>query len=740
MKRTIATSILFLSALVGCKSADEPAGSGTTEKVSAALSEHPRDGEHRWGIVPLLRHSDGEHENHGRHGVPTVAADGIDRQGLLGPMLYTPGGAVMTSAANTIYYIWYGTWGTDSAKVILDDFAQSLGGSTYYGINTSYYYQPVGGGQTFIPNSISFGGEYNDAGSLTLNLASGDVSRIVQNTINQGHLPSDPNGIYLVLTASNVTEGSFCSSYCGYHSVQWIAGTPIKYGFVGYVGNCAAGCIAGQGSPNQNASADGMASVLSHEIAETVTDPVPLSGWADAAGLETGDKCRDVHDNTYTTGNGAWANTHLGTRDYYLQDLWIQGVNGMCANALTPTTLACTNGVKDGNETDVDCGGACPACALGQHCGGDNDCHASICLSGTCGSSCPDGHTDGNETDVDCGGTTCSAKCLQGKHCNAGADCDVSAYMCVLNHCTNAFCSDGARDGNESGVDCGGATCSARCGLGQGCHTSQDCAKGVCTFGYCNDYFCNDGSANGDESDVDCGGHTCGPRCALGKHCSVAADCQSGNCQVTNGVGTCAASTCTNGHHDPGERGIDCGGAMCGPCGLGSSCSTEADCYPGFCIFGQCSIIYCGDSVKDMDETDVDCGGRSCSARCQDGKQCNLDQDCANGRCVGGKCLAATCGDQHRNAGESDVDCGGALCVGCQLGKSCTYASDCAIGAGVCLFGHCSLDYCADTVKDGDETDVDCGGPNCRTKCAAGKLCTLGRDCQSLICSGGHCQ
>ena len=43
---------------------------------------------------------------------------------------------------------------------------------------------------------------------------------------------------------------------------------------------------------------------------------------------------------------------------------------------------------------------------------------------------------------------------------------------------------------------------------------------------------CTDGAKNGGETDVDCGG-TCAARCAVGKACAVSADCTSGTCGAT---------------------------------------------------------------------------------------------------------------------------------------------------------------------------------------------------------------
>jgi hypothetical protein len=47
-----------------------------------------------------------------------------------------------------------------------------------------------------------------------------------------------------------------------------------------------------------------------------------------------------------------------------------------------PTT--CESGVRDGLETDVDCGGFCPPCALGQSCVRNADCVSGACNGGTC--------------------------------------------------------------------------------------------------------------------------------------------------------------------------------------------------------------------------------------------------------------------------------------------------------------------------------------------------------------------
>jgi alpha-tubulin suppressor-like RCC1 family protein len=44
----------------------------------------------------------------------------------------------------------------------------------------------------------------------------------------------------------------------------------------------------------------------------------------------------------------------------------------------------CADGVRNGSETDVDCGGSCPKCGPGRACSQDSDCENDVCCSGTC--------------------------------------------------------------------------------------------------------------------------------------------------------------------------------------------------------------------------------------------------------------------------------------------------------------------------------------------------------------------
>ena len=139
-------------------------------------------------------------------------------------------------------------------------------------------------------------------------------------------------------------------------------------------------------------------------------------------------------------------------------------------------------------------------------------------------SDCGDGVKNGLETDVDCGGPAC-APCSANQACAQGSDC--SSRVCANAICQPASCSDAVQNGSETDIDCGGATC-APCNIAKACNAPSDCASNSCIGNVCVGGNCADGQKNGDETDIDCGG-SC-PRCAAGAVCANENDCQTANC------------------------------------------------------------------------------------------------------------------------------------------------------------------------------------------------------------------
>lgn len=237
------------------------------------------------------------------------------------------GGPVMTGTKN-IYYIWYGNWSNNSATTILPAFGDGVGGSPYFNINTTYH----DGSNNAVSNSAMLNGQTSDNYSRGMTLRDSDVQSIVSAAVTSGRLPGDQNGVYFVLTSADVNESSgFCTQYCGWHTHGSIPGlTDVKYAFVGNPDRCPSACEEQTASPNDNAGADGMASIIAHELEEAATDP-DLNAWYDTRGYENADKCAWTFGSTKTASNGSKYNVTFGSRQFLIQQNWVNASGGKCA-------------------------------------------------------------------------------------------------------------------------------------------------------------------------------------------------------------------------------------------------------------------------------------------------------------------------------------------------------------------------------------------------------------------------
>jgi Phosphate-induced protein 1 conserved region len=249
------------------------------------------------------------------------------------------GGPVMHANPVNVYFIWYGNW-TSGPKAsdrqitvsLLDALfgtTRGIGGSSYFKINTTYG-DTIGPASANIALLASTANDY----SRGKQLADSDIQAIVSTAISSRALPKDANGLYFVLTSSDVMETSgFCTKYCGWHTSNLIGGTDIRYAFVGNPDHCPSACEMQAASPNGDSGADGMASIMAHEASEAVTDP-DLNAWYDSAGNESADKCAwKFGPVTGVFGHGAYNQT-FGTYNWLIQMEWENSRGGGCDKAL----------------------------------------------------------------------------------------------------------------------------------------------------------------------------------------------------------------------------------------------------------------------------------------------------------------------------------------------------------------------------------------------------------------------
>lgn len=353
----------------------------------------------------------------------------------------------------------------------------------------------------------------------------------------------------------------------------------------------------------------------------------------------------------------------------------------------------CTDNEKNGVESDVDCGGVtCGTCAVGLKCVAGTDCTSNSCVNGVCSAaSCVNGVLDGTETAIDCGGLDCS-KCAVGGGCLTAADC--ASATCINGTCANPLCS-----------------------------FDEDCARGKCVQGSCEVTSCTDLVVNGDETGVDCGGAVCLP-CAAGLACLLGTDCASGSCvntvctdvQCVSSVecgenqdcvkGICSDPSCTDQAKSGAETDIDCGGGTCSPCADDKGCAIATDCVSNSCVNNICSAPSCTNGVLDGQESDLDCGGTLCD-RCTAGA-CRAGTDCASGVCINQICTAVVeldvgilvNNDPQITHGYATLGVGQLIefdaVAECPTGTSCTYAWDFGDGQTATTANPAPVSYSAD--------------------------------------------
>ena len=208
------------------------------------------------------------------------------------------------------------------------------------------------------------------------------------------------------------------------------------------------------------------------DCVDKVTDPLNCGGCGHvcAAGTEcSGSECVPIPgycvENTDCPYNSSCCGNFCPSTDCLSNEFVVNIRCGECGNT------ACTNILSNNNN----CGTCGNACASGD-----------TCQSGVCAppSSCTDGIQNGDETGVDCGGSCPNAcSCTVNTDCPSDECCDVdtcnptgiSTTACPTSldcrTCTNdaADCKDGNTDPNNCGA------------CGHVCATGESCSGGTCT-------------------------------------------------------------------------------------------------------------------------------------------------------------------------------------------------------------------------------------------------------------------
>jgi hypothetical protein len=227
------------------------------------------------------------------------------------------------------------------------------------------------------------------------------------------NLPSSSTHAYAILTSTNdITAGGAGANFFdvghGRHGLFALRTTGGKL-------------FTGAPSPSGNLNLDFQMESLSHEWVELVTSGSAIGGWLSAGGLQVMDLCEATDGSRFFLApNGQLANWNAGPNYFLLANVWNNYPYNLCDTALpyggdtlTPRCYrnsdcnvgrvcknnlcelpSCNDGIKNAQESDIDCGSTCGPtlggfgglCATGKHCFTYEDCQSAVTTDAGTGS------------------------------------------------------------------------------------------------------------------------------------------------------------------------------------------------------------------------------------------------------------------------------------------------------------------------------------------------------------------
>jgi hypothetical protein len=285
-------------------------------------------------------------------------------QGQCSSVRYHDGPVMHTHTAYLIFWqpkgYTFDAQGGDAAfQAAIGQYFRDVSGSAFYGMLGQYF-----DFQGPIKNSVTLGGTYVDtapfqhcahhahcqhaAASQSDPLYDEDIIAEVQRAMQAKHWKSGGDHQFFVFLPTGAqacqdrTADAACTfikhnqAFCGYHS--WLPqddGTPIIYATISSAATARPACInpiayrVGP-SPHGDWLLDAELSTLSHELVESVTDPMPTEanqgGWYDASAHPLGNSVEEIADrcqDAYGAVRADGSNVTLGNgHRYILQAEW----------------------------------------------------------------------------------------------------------------------------------------------------------------------------------------------------------------------------------------------------------------------------------------------------------------------------------------------------------------------------------------------------------------------------------
>lgn len=407
------------------------------------------------------------------------------------------------------------------------------------------------------------------------------------------------------------------------------------------------------------------------------------------------------------------------------------------AGVLTVSNLAAETACGAMAKLKCDGNGTCANCASAMDCTVPNSCQIAACTGGSCiptfapvGTAPPDQQMPNDCTKIVCDGSgnadpqpdPTDLPADDGNSCTTEeCNSDVPVHDPLPNigkPCSGGVCNNLANCVQcIADANCPGGKCNPQFQCVQ-CLTATDCNDGVaCTVDACTSQACvhMPMAALCDDMNV-CTNDSCNPASGC-QHANNTAACATDNNGCTDDI--CNGGACTH----PNNTSA---------CNDGNACTTGDVCSNGSCNGMQMS---CGAAPQCKKAGNPTCSGGTCQYVDDDGAACPADGNpCTTDTCSGGACT-------HPPVSDGTSCGGGTMCVGSTLTSALVCMTGMCKGgsSGACPNGYACLNgttcqSCSDGMKDGGETDKDCGGGAPCGKCGGGKSCMNNSDCTNGNC------
>jgi len=244
------------------------------------------------------------------------------------------GGIGVETSPKIYLVLWGSQWNNNDPSGeanILQNFYSGVGSSSWLNSVTQYC-QGVASGTMFCngagtaagnPSGMLAGVWYDNAASAPSRPSQSQLAaEAVKAAEHFGKTSASSNASvqYVIATATGNNATGFGTQYCAWHSSTSSAYGNIAYTNLPYITDAGGSCGANFNGLGPNA---GITIVGGHEMAETITDQFPSSGWLDSNGAENGDKCAWI-----TSGQGASAIvTFPNGSTFPVQSLWSNTFN-----------------------------------------------------------------------------------------------------------------------------------------------------------------------------------------------------------------------------------------------------------------------------------------------------------------------------------------------------------------------------------------------------------------------------